>query len=41
MAVITDNDFGLAGGLDHKNALAETKAENPALYFLPITKPKT
>jgi len=36
MAVICDNDFGLAGGLDHINAVAETKNEAPALYFLPI-----
>lgn len=41
MAVITDNDFGLAGGLDHKNAVATESRESPALYFLPISKPKT
>jgi 3-phytase len=38
IALITDNDFGLAGGLDHDNALAETKNENPALYFVPLLK---
>lgn len=36
IALITDNDFGLAGGLDHANALAETKDEPPALYFVPL-----
>ena len=40
MALITDNDFGLAGKLDHENAVAEESHENAALYFLPITKPK-
>lgn len=36
MAVIIDNDFGLAGGLDQDNALAETKDEPAALYFVPM-----
>ena len=38
VALIIDNDFGLAGSLDHRNAVAETKDEPAALYFLPIVK---
>lgn len=36
IALITDNDFGLAGGLDRSQGLAETKDEPPALYFVPL-----
>lgn len=35
VAVITDNDFGLDGGIDHDNAVAEVKHEHPVMYFLP------
>jgi hypothetical protein len=40
VAVIIDNDFGLAGGLDHTNAVAEESHVNACLYFLPITQPR-
>jgi hypothetical protein len=38
VALLTDNDFGLSGGLDHDNGQAETKDEKPALYFVPLLK---
>jgi 3-phytase len=38
IAVMIDNDFGMAGGLDHVNAIAETKDEPAALYFVPIKR---
>ncbi|MGZ3660055.1 MAG: esterase-like activity of phytase family protein [Bdellovibrionota bacterium] len=38
IALITDNDFGLAGGLDRKNGVAETKEEKTALYFVPLLR---
>jgi 3-phytase len=40
IALLTDNDFGLAGGLDHENGVAETKDEPPALYFVPLLEAK-
>ena len=36
IALNTDNDFGLAGGLDRGSAVAEEKREKPALYFVPL-----
>ena len=38
VAVITDNDFGLAGGIDLDKGVAETKCEPPALYFIPLLR---
>jgi hypothetical protein len=35
LAVIIDNDFGLAGPLDTKTGIAEMKDEPSALYFIP------
>ncbi|RZA04343.1 MAG: esterase-like activity of phytase family protein [Proteobacteria bacterium] len=35
LAFCTDNDFGLAGGLDRKTGLAELKEEKPMLFLLP------
>ncbi len=38
VALVTDNDFGLAGGLDHRNQVAEMKDEPPALYIVPLLR---
>ena len=38
IALLTDNDFGLSGGIVHGNALAEMKNEDPALYIVPLGK---
>jgi hypothetical protein len=35
LAFCTDNDFGLAGGLDQKTGLATMKEEKPMLFLLP------
>jgi hypothetical protein len=38
VALLSDNDFGLAGGLDRANGQAEMKDEKPALYFVPLAR---
>lgn len=38
IAVITDNDFGLAGELDKKTGRAKFKKETSVLYIIPLPR---